>query len=259
MVKIKIVFFHIVCIVILTVLTQVGGILWLIAVSIAFKLKQKKRYIFPIIYLLFNIVIIPPIASKFGRKQLPVFNADIKPKHIFYPLLFRNYVTKELYSVLEYSAKDLSKHNIQITYLDANFPFTNGFPLLPHRSHNDGKKIDISFMYLNAKGETTTKKPATSGYGAYVKPNNTTTNSCLKKGYWQYDFPKYLTLGTNKSLQFDNSNTRKIIATFLKHPKTEKVFIEPYLKQSMNLNHRKIRFHGCKAVRHDDHIHLQVI
>lgn len=258
MVKIKIVFFHIVCIVVLTTLTQIGGILWLLSIGIAFKFKQKKRYTFPIVYLLFNLFIIPPLASKFGRKQLPVFNANIKPKHLFYPLLFRNYVTKELYSVLEYSADDLSKHDIKITYLDANFPFITGFPLLPHRSHNDGKKIDISFMYLNAKGEPTTKKPSTSGYGAYIKSSNATTNNCFKKGYWQYDFPKYFTFGTNTTLQFDSITTRKILTTFLKHSKTEKIFIEPYLKQQLNLSHSKIRFHGCKAVRHDDHIHLQI-
>ena len=255
--KIKIISFHFICFIILTLITQIGGILWLLAIGLAYKLKQKKRYTFPIIYLLFNIVIVPPVASTFGRKPLPVFNANIKPKHILYPLLFRNYVTNGLYSVLEHSTEELSKHNIQITYLDANFPFMDGFPLLPHRSHNDGKKIDISFMYLNAKGEPTTKKPATSGYGAYVKPDNVTTNSCLKKGYWQYDFTKYLTFGTNTDLKFDNINTRRIITTFLKYPKTEKIFIEPYLKQELNLNHSKIRFHGCKAVRHDDHIHLQ--
>lgn len=256
--RIKKISFHLICFIVLTLVTQIGGILWLLAAGIAFKLKQKKRYTFSFIYLLFNLLIVPPLASIFGRKQLVIFNANIKPKHIVYPLLFRNYVTKDLHSVLEHSAEELSKHDIQITYLDANFPFINGFPLLPHRSHNDGKKIDISFMYLNAEGEPTTKKPATSGYGAYVKPDNNTANSCLKKGYWQYDFPKYLTLGTNNTLQFDNINTRRIIATFLKHPKTEKIFIEPYLKQKLNLNHRKIRFHGCKAVRHDDHIHLQI-
>jgi len=31
--------------------------------------------------------------------------------------------------------------------LDANFPFFDGFPILPHLSHNDGNKIDIAFYY----------------------------------------------------------------------------------------------------------------
>ena len=40
--------------------------------------------------------------------------------------------------------KELNGTNIEIHYLDANFPFINKFPLLPHLSHNDGKKIDIT-------------------------------------------------------------------------------------------------------------------
>ncbi|MFT5619364.1 MAG: hypothetical protein ACI85I_002607, partial [Arenicella sp.] len=38
-----------------------------------------------------------------------------------------------------------------------------------------------------------------------------------------------------------------------------KVFIEPHLKTRLGLeNYSKIRFHGCQAVRHDDHIHVQL-
>ena len=47
-------------------------------------------------------------------------------------LLNRNYVRPELNDLLEQVAKDLSKTRIQIHYLDANFPFVNNFPLLPH-------------------------------------------------------------------------------------------------------------------------------
>ncbi len=35
--------------------------------------------------------------------------------------------------------------------------------------------------------------------------------------------------------------------------------IEPYLKKSLGLGtESKIRFQGCQAVRHDDHIHLEL-
>ena len=133
------------------------------------------------------------------------------------------------------------------------------FLILPHRSHDDGNKIDISFMYKNKDGFSTNKKPSLSGYGKYVKDQNYTSNSCLEKGYWQYDFPKYLTLGIINDLEFDRTKTKKIITTFLAQKTTEKIFIEPYLKENLGLNkYNKIRFHGCKAVRHDDHIHLQV-
>lgn len=117
---------------------------------------------------MFNLIIIPPIAKSLGRIKLPVFST-IKPRNILYPLLFRNYVTPELYIILKTASKSLEKENIKITYLDANFPFYNGFPLLPHRSHNDGKKIDLSFIYKNANNSPTNKKPTLSGYGHLCK------------------------------------------------------------------------------------------
>jgi len=246
-------------IILLTALTQVGGIIWIFATIVSLILNKKKRIIFPLLYLICNLLIIPPIASRYGREKLPTFNSSIKPRNIIYSLLFRNYVSNKLNNVLIESSKKLTKDNIIITYLDANFPFINGFPLLPHRSHDDGNKIDISFMYKTTDQLSTNKKPSFSGYGKYVKEENHASNSCLEKGYWQYDFPKYLTLGIIDNLEFDAKKTKKIIITFLAQNDTEKIFIEPYLKENLGLNnYTKIRFHGCKAVRHDDHIHLQV-
>ena len=46
--------------------------------------------------------------------------------------------------------------------------------------------------------------------------------------------------------------------SILKQNEISKIFIEPHLKKRMNLKNPKIRFHGCRAVRHDDHIHLQI-
>lgn len=250
---------HIVWIVFLTILTQVGGLIWLIAVLISKKTNKKKRIVFPIIYLLFNLVLIPPIAKIFGRERLPVINQILKPRNIIYPLFFRNYVTPELKKSLINSAIDLAHINIYVTYLDANFPFWDGFPLVPHLSHNDGKKIDISLMYLDENGKRTDKKPSVSGYGVYAKENNPTTQTCLNQGYWQYDFPKYLTFGTINTLTLDKENTNTLIQGLLNKTKVEKLFIEPYLKEELGLsNYNEIRFHGCQAVRHDDHLHLQI-
>ena len=252
-------FGHLFFIVFLTILTQVGGIIWMLSILLSKKFKKQKRIVFPLLYLLFNLIIIPPIAKVFGREPLPVINQIIKPRNIIYPILFRNYVTSEFKSPLIESSIDLAHLGIQVTYLDANFPFWDGFPLLPHLSHNDGKKIDISFMYIDIYGNPTTKKPSVSGYGAYVNKNNPTATTCLKQGYWQYDFPKYLTFGTLNNLTLDKENTKTLIQGLLYKTNAEKLFIEPYLKTELELSdYSKIRFHGCKAVRHDDHIHLQV-
>lgn len=251
---------HLVIIIFLTALTQVGGLIWIITIFISIKFKKGKRVVFPLLYLLFNLVIVPPVAKQFGREQLPWFGDKLKPRNWFYPLTFRNYTKPQLKAELEDSAKVLSSSGIVITYLDANFPFIDGFPLLPHLSHSDGKKIDISFMYLDKKGKSTLKKPSVSGYGIYSDSDkNFTCKSCKEKGYWQYDFSKHLTFGTINTLILDKEKTAHLIRLLLAKNTTQKIFIEPHLKQSLGLsNQSKVRFHGCQAVRHDDHIHLQI-
>ena len=244
----------------LTIITQLGGLIWLIALVISLQKKWKKRLVFPLIYLTFNLLLIPPIASFFGREKLPWIDNNLKPINWFYPLAFRNYVNPQLKVELKNSANALSLSSISITYLDANFPFIDGFPLLPHLSHNDGKKIDIAFMYLDKNSESTENKPSSSGYGAFVNSKeNYTSNFCINKGYWQYDFTKYLTFGTNNNLKFDESKTAQLINELLSISSAEKIFIEPHLKKSLGLgSNSNLRFQGCAAVRHDDHIHFQI-
>ena len=252
-------FGHLIIIFLLTILTQVGGLIWLLVLLISKKTKNKKRFVFPILYLAFNILIIPPIAKSFGREQLPVFNKHLKPRNWIYPLLFRNYAASDLKDLLENSAENLKHSNISITYLDANFPFIDGFPLFPHLSHNNGKKVDISFMYLDKNGKTTNKKPSVSGYGVFTDSINITTENCIKKGFWQYNSTTYATFGVINDLKLDKAKTKHLIQELLNSTLTEKIFIEPYLKTKLGLsNYTKIRFHGCQAVRHDDHIHLQI-
>ena len=81
-------------------------------------------------------------------------------------------MSKELHRVLIDISLQLQEHspNIQLVYLDANFPFIDGFPLLPHLSHNDGKKIDLSFVYQDLDGNVTNDKPSNSGYGVFEYP-----------------------------------------------------------------------------------------
>jgi len=213
--KILKVIFHLLLILLLTIVTQVGGLIWIVTLLLCKYKNWKKRYTYLILYLVCNFLVVPPLAKHFGREQLPILNKNLKPRNFCYPLLFRNYVTPELKNILINSSEVLKKDNIKITYLDANFPFYNGFPLLPHRSHNDGKKIDISFIYKTKNGQITDKKPSLSGYGIYVQDKNMTTNNCIEKGYWQYNFPRYLSFGKVNNLEFDAESTKKVIRTFL--------------------------------------------
>ena len=203
---------HVFIITLLTVVTQVGGLIWIVTLLISHKLKKKKRIVFPLLYLVFNLIIVPPIASYFGREQLPLLNQNLKSINWFYPLAFRNYVVPKLKQGLIKTSENLTSSNISITYLDANFPFIEGYPLLPHLSHNDGKKIDIAFMYIDELGKQSDKKPSTSGYGAFENSEkNYTSKICIEKGNWHYNFTKYLTFGINNKLKLDSNRTTQLI------------------------------------------------
>lgn len=266
--KILVLLVHFIWIIFLTVTTQIGGVIWCM-VLLLFRFSPKKAQTQPkflyfiFIYILISFILIPPIAKYFGRTPLPISKSNTISPHTYYTVLLnRHYVTPQLKSELEDISIQMKKVNpkIKTVYLDANFPFWDGFPLLPHLSHNDGKKIDLSFIY-SKKGKITNEKPSRSGYGYFEGPTSKEydqSSTCKKQGYWQYDFPKYLTLGSKSNLKFNANATKKLINHIIHRSKTHKVFIEPHLKQRMNIKHSKLRFHGCRSVRHDDHIHYQI-
>ena len=117
-------------------------------------------------------------------------------------------------------------------------------------------------MYADANGKLSNLKKSISGYGVFAGPFTKEfdqTRFCKENGYFQYDFPKYLTFGQiNKHLLFSEKFTKYLANSVLKQRNLGKMFIEPHLKNRLNLYHDKVRFHGCGAVRHDDHIHIQL-
>jgi len=251
--------------VLLTVITQIGGIVYLLSLIISrkwnSKLKFKTLVIFVGLYLFSTLLIVPLVAPIFGRETVK-HSEKIKPTNYMTVLLNRNYVQPKLNELLNQTEKELGGTNVEIHYLDANFPFINKFPLLPHLSHNDGKKIDISLVYETLQGKITAEQKSISGYGVFENPTSNEHNQiekCLQSGYFQYDYPKYMTFGKiNKALVFSEKGTKRLIQSILKNRNLGKLFIEPHLKSRMNLKNNKIRYHGCRAVRHDDHIHIQL-
>ena len=258
---------HILIFAFLTIITQLGGVIYLISV-LAIKKNAKKRglkriVLFVGIYLFSTFIIIPNVAPLLGREKIKE-TEFLEAHSFFYKLANRNYVKPELNRTIVKIAAEYGSQNrgMKMIYLDANFPFIDKFPLLPHLSHNDGKKMDISLIYETKNGELTNRKPSVSGYGIYEGPATVEYNQttyCKKNGYWQYDFSKHLTLGAiNKEILFSEKGTRKLVKLILNENSIDKLFIEPHLKKRLNLTNRKVRFHGCQAVRHDDHIHFQL-
>ena len=260
---------HILVVIVLTLVTQIGGLIWIINFGLYRIFNTKKSNwirlgTFLVLYSSVTFFIIPPIAKSFGRVPLPISKSgNLRPHNFITPILNRHYVRPQLRTQLIKLANrtNTSNNKLKLSYLDANFPFINGFPLLPHLSHSDGRKVDLSFYYTK-NSIPGNHKPSNSGYGQFVEPlpsEYNQTKQCKSKGYWQYDFTRFLTLGSRNDLEFDATNTKQLIRRIVSDPLTQKVFIEPHLKTRMKLSNKKIRFHGCQAVRHDDHIHLQIV
>lgn len=273
--KLLIIFGWIAILILLTILTQIGGIILLLSLLIyRFTFRRfsgrlnpfiLQTVLFILLYLSASFLLLPPVANTLGRKALPLFShPSLKPLHIITCILNRHYVSHGLYlTALKVSENMADKYPGTITaYLDGNFPFVNGFPLLPHLSHDDGHKLDLAFYYTDSNTGEPFQRTAPSwiGYGGYETPQRgemDTPGDCIQRGYWQYGLLKYLSVA-EKQMDLDINRTRDMIRFFAREPQVGKIFLEPYLQQRMNLNHPKIRFHGCHAVRHDDHLHVQV-
>ncbi len=214
-------------------------------------------------YLLCTFLLIPTIAPAFGRMK--IHNSElVQAKHPFYIWANRNYVSLKLHETLQKIAVQLEEENpeIQLIYMDANFPFIDNFPLLPHLYHSDGKKIDIALIYEELDGKITNDKPTLSGYGYFENPEEDEWNQimlCKAQGEWHYDFTKYFTFGrVNKEIRFSEAGSANLARTILDRRSVDRIFIEPHLQERLQLNSNKIWYHGCQTVRHDDHIHLEL-
>lgn len=262
----------------LTILTQVGGVIYVIYLLLKYFAKKHSEklaqftyrlLLFITIYLAFTFLIIPPIARQFGRVPMPSIATNktpVKPLNLLTVLLNRHYVSPRLIEGISLVANELQNEfpNVSINYLDANFPFINGFPLLPHLSHNDGRKLDLTFLYKDKQtGKTVGGNPSWMGYGVFENPRKgelDQPNICRKKGYWQYGFLEYITPQWKKDrIVVDEPKTKRLLELLAKNKVIKKIFIEPHLKTRWGLKrYNKIWYHGCHAVRHDDHIHVQL-
>ena len=246
-----------------TLVTQIGGVLLTIGGLIGFFLVRRTKSAAlggAVIMYVAGLVFVPFIAKPLGREALPWKATDqspLRPRNMGYCLLFRNYVDPELASVLKEIAGNLSNEHpgATLNYLDACFPFIDGMPLLPHLSHSDGKKIDLTFFYRNQKDGKFTGSPSPIGYWIYEGPQNGEKSPC-GKSWLRWDFPWIQSV--NRRKEFDLKMTRQLLQELSRHSKTKRIFIEPHLKQRMGLSSDKIRFQGCHAARHDDHIHVEI-
>lgn len=255
--------FHILIIIILTLVTQLGGIAWGLALLLRM-LFGRFLVLFLALYL--GLTILAHYAAPLaGRVALPCLDAGPSQIAVLNPLycaLNRNYVSPEMKA----HADALSDHmhdtfpGTRTRALDASFPFIDGFALLPHLSHDDGNKLDLAFYYTGADGEYRLGQAKSFiGYWGFEQPGPQDEQPCANDTgislRWDIDWAQaYM-----RDWDLDAVRTSEALRWLASNAKgTEyKVFIEPYLAQRLDVSGEAIRFQGCSAARHDDHIHVE--
>jgi hypothetical protein len=255
----------------LTLVTQIGGLVLWLSLPLLVRINTPRKFVrrglqtlvFLMFYLLTLFLIVPPLASQGGRVPLPCFvtaESPLKPANLGFCLLARNYVRPTVRQVLTRIAGRVAERypGTRVMYLDGNFPFLNGFPLLPHLSHKDGKKLDLAYFYRNSQSkESLRKTPSPIGYWAYEQPQSHETQPCKwQVGWLRWDFEWLQPLFA--SVEVDPERTGQLLQELIAAPEVQKVLIEPHLKRRLHAHDAKVRFQGCHAARHDDHIHFQI-
>jgi len=262
----------------LTALTQIGGVIlvvaWLIGRLIfPTALKGWRRTglltgLFVGLYAATSIFVVPPLAARAGRVPLPCWaepDRAFAAGSVIFCALNRHYAAPDLVVLLTELSRELDRAFPGTTtlFLDSNFPFLNGFPLLPHLSHSDGRKLDLAYFYADPNGSylpASLRSPI--GYWAFEQPAaGDAASPC--------DTESWLSLRWNLALLQDKwpdrplepSRTKAALQWLVKEGvrfKVERIFIEPYLAARLGVSSDLLGFQGCRAARHDDHIHVQI-
>ena len=253
----------------LTVVTQIGGVCLLISSLICWYAKLNRVIasivVFLVVYAAGSAATMA-IAPVFGRVPLSCFG-DGHHYKVATPLfcaLNRQYVVPEAAVLVDALANAVDEKfpGSELLVLDANFPFLEGFPLLPHLSHHDGRKVDLAYFYQVDGEYAPAHMPSPIGYWAFERPADGASLPCAGRD-------DQITMRWNlQSLQqfwsdgsIEPERTRYMLtwmeANAAKY-KVKKVLLEPHLEALLGLDSNLIRFQGCRAARHDDHVHIEV-
>jgi hypothetical protein len=264
----------------LTALTQIGGLVlvlaWLVvrAISRHIQLAPSARRAgiaatFIILHLVATLYIVPPLAAFTGREALQCYPQLDRPYGALssvYCYLGRNYVRREALLVLDALAEKMATKfpGTVVAYLDASFPFIDGFPLPPHVTHNDGLRIDLAYFYLDAAGSylpMTTPSPI--GYWGFERPAAGESDVCRDKPRWltlRWDMSWFQAF-VRRDLVLDPARTETMLQWLADEGLSygvRRVLLEPHMVNRFGIARPFVRFQGCRAGRHDDHVHVDV-
>lgn len=234
----------------LTIVTQIGGIAW-----IASRFTRWPLAGFLGLYAALTLSMLW-IAPLFGRVPLTCWaDRPLQMQSTLYCVLNRNYMRPELLALLPDTAAhvETAHPGTETLVLDASFPLIDGFPLLPHLSHDDGGQADIAFFYRDETGFLPRRTRSPIGYFAFedgpsqcppVWPTLRWDMAMLQPA-----FPDWT---------LEPSRTSALVRALSGDARTGRIYLEPHLVQSLGVAHPNIGFQGCRTARNDDHIHVQL-
>jgi hypothetical protein len=258
----------------LTALTQVGGLAYLLGLAIglfppvrqAAPMLRRTAVVLAAVssYLVMTIFLVAPLAKSMGRVRLPCgTNGDgpVVAATWLTCALNRGYVRPEVRDLVAALGAEIWQQfpGSQLTTLEGNMPFINGFPLLPHLSHRDGRKVDLAYFYRSHEGNAAIShgSPSWVGYFIYEQPVQGEPLPCAGRWTplrWDFDW-----LQPRPPLwRIDAQRTAWMLNWLKRQPQVSRIFVEPYLAQRLEVADGKVRFQGCHAARHDDHIHVEI-
>lgn len=249
---------HLVAIIALTALTQIGGFAYLVGAVAAARIGAfRGMFAAFITYAVATAVILPALAPAWGRVALTCSSSDrspLKPNSILYCILNRHYVSPQLRAVLDEVTEKVTGAlpGSTVTYLDAGFPVPAPMPFLPHLSHRNGRAVDLALFY---EGRST-GGAWPLGYFAFAPASHLVTERCTRTGVLRWSAPWLQTVFARTRL--DRHRTAALASTASDHPIVDRIFLHPDLKEELGLMNGKIRFAGCNAARHDDHLHVEI-
>jgi len=251
---------HGLAILILTALTQLGGIAWLLALVMRALFLRFWVFFFAI-YLSLSVAAhyAAPLA---GREPLPCLDSGPSQIAVLNPLfcvLNRQYVHPAIKAHGDALASHMHQQfpGTRTRALDGSFPFVDGFPLLPHLSHTDGTRLDLAYYYRNASGAYElgrTKSPI--GYWGFETPPSESKAQCIDSPGLSMRWDMAWLQPYFRDWTLDENRTRAALQWLADHPlgTDYTVLIEPYLEEQLSVSGEVIQFQGCQAARHDDHL-----
>ena len=260
----------------LTLLTQVGGLVLWFALPLLGALRRRLRHrgrilangaaagLFLALYLAVSLFLVPPLAALAGRPALPCLAGEAVPlaaQNPLFCLLNRNHARPQVHRFLTGLSTALAAQipGTRLHYLDAGFPFLDGFPMLPHLSHRYGRDVDLALFWQDRDGGAPRTPPSPLGYWAYAGPEGGESRPCrgvASRLRWDLAWLQPLFRGA----ALDRARTRAMLLWLRNEAGAQgvrKVLVEPHLLERLAVAPGGVlRFQGCHAARHDDHLHV---